>query len=98
MFMQYSSNIHQVRLRDMKRAYLSWSTLVSLGTSGCSHIDKMHAKLDMAEQHMGSEKTPLYEGKLASSRKIGSMTSLQFSDGQMFDVSNAPAGLSVGDI
>ncbi len=61
-------------------------------------MDKMHAQLDMAEQHLGSAKKPFYEGTLISLQKIGPMTSLQFADGQVIDVAKAPAGLSSGDI
>ncbi len=58
----------------------------------------MHAELDKAEQHIGSAPTPFYEGKLVDAQRFGPMTSLQFSDGKIFDVSKAPSGLSEGDI
>jgi len=69
-----------------------------IAAAGCAGLDKMGAKMDMAEQHMGSDATFYYEGKLKSVHQIGPMTSLQFADGETIDVSKAPAGLSAGDI
>jgi len=81
----------------MRTRNYSLVLLVALAAAGCAHIDMMHAKLDMAEQHLGSPK-PFYEGRLTSWHRFGPMTSLQFADGQLFDVAKAPAGLAEGDI
>jgi hypothetical protein len=68
------------------------------GITGCAGVDQMGAKLDMAEQHLGSAQKPLYEGQLTSVKRIGAMTSLQFSDGEIMDVIEAPEGLVAGNI
>ena len=81
----------------MKTRYLAVSLLALFGVAACAPMDRMHATLDMAEQHLGGEPKPYYEGQLKTLEKIGPMTSLQFLDGKIFDVSKAPAGLSTGD-
>ena len=84
----------RIATRGMKTRYIAFALWVVFGAAGCAHMD---AKLDMAEQHLGSEPKPFYEGQLKYARKIGPMTSLAFTDGQIIDVSIAPAGLSEGD-
>jgi len=80
----------------MKRIVLSFIIGAALST-GCASLDHVHAKMDMMEQHLTSASKPVYEGQLQSLQKIGPMTALQFSDGQLFDVAKAPAGLNSGD-
>src|ERR1017187_844910 len=80
----------------MRTPYLLFS-LACLGMAGCASMDQLSAKLDMTEQHLGREVKPVYEGQLKSAARFGAMTSLQFSDGQIFEVSAAPKGLAAGD-
>ena len=67
------------------------------GFTGCASIDRFGTKLDMGVQRMGSAK-PVYEGQLRSVKTVGAMTSLQFTDGKIMDVSKAPAALLSGDV
>lgn len=63
-----------------------------------SGINSLASHMDMAATHI-AEKEPLtYEGKLNSLETFGPMTALQFSDGKMFDVVDAPEGLMHGDV
>src|SRR5947209_7484333 len=81
----------------MKTSNLFFVLLVSFGCTGCAHLEKFDAKLDMAAEHLSGAKKPFYEGQLRASQQIGPMTSLQFADGRIIDVSEAPAGLEFGD-
>ena len=82
---------------NLKTVAVLLAGVVSLFASGCAGLDRMGAKLDMASEHLSAPK-PLYEGRLKSVKTIGAMTSLQFSDGKIFEARNAPAGLRPGDI
>ncbi len=68
-----------------------------LGTTGCAGLDRVGTKLDMSVQRLGTAK-PTYEGQLRSVKRVGAMTSLQFTDGKIMDVSKAPAALLSGDV
>ena len=65
--------------------------------AGCGTLDKMDRKMDMASEHMGSDK-PVYEGTLSSSKAVGALTSLEFTDGKLFEVAKAPSALTPGDV
>ena len=64
---------------------------------GCATIDRFNTKLDMASEHMLPQKS-VYEGQLAVVLAVGSMMSLQFIDGKVFEVRSGPPGLVRGDI
>jgi hypothetical protein len=81
----------------MKLGSALYAVVVILGTTGCAGLDRVNAKLDMAEQHLSSADKPAYEGKVAALQKVGPMTSLQLEHGVYIDVSEAPVGLAVGD-
>src|SRR4051794_1196619 len=71
---------------------------VLVGAAGCAGVDRMGTKMDMAAGRLGEPGKHEYEGQLQSVKRVGPMTALQFSDGQFFDVSEAPAGLVQGDV
>ncbi len=67
--------------------------------SGCADVNRLGTKMDLAVKHIDQPaKKPLYEGCLQSATSIGSMTALQFTDGQFFDAREAPAALKPGDV
>jgi|SRR5438132_13499448 len=66
-------------------------------TAGCANLDLVGRKLDMVSEHLGFAK-PVYEGRLKSAKRVGSLVALQFSDGQSFDVAECPAALVPGDL
>lgn len=68
-----------------------------MGLTGCSGLDHMERKLDMASERLESSR-PEYEGTVSSAKRIGAMTALQFMDGKLYDVSDCPAHLVSGDI
>ena len=69
---------------------------VFCGVIGCSGLDRMGRKADMATQRLESQK-PVYEGRLQTSKKIGALIAIQFVDGQSFEVVECPADLLPGD-
>jgi len=69
-----------------------------LGAVGCSNFDPVNTKLDMAAERVDEPGKPIYEGPLESMSRVGSMVSLQFADGKMFDVAEAPTGIVRDDI
>jgi len=85
-------------MRQHRRAV---KTLPLLGilwsVAGCSGVDRMDRKIDMAAEHIASDK-PVYEGRLTSSQVVGPMVSLQFADGQIYEVAQTPATFVPGDI
>jgi len=75
----------------------SLALILLAGMTGCAALNKVSATLDMASTHADASVPAAYEGRLVTSKRIGSMTALQFSDGQIFNVSSAPDGLAPGD-
>jgi len=67
------------------------------GAAGCSTIDRIGGKMDMAVNHVSEETKPEFEGRLNGIKREGAMTALQVS-GRMFDVVEASPGLKNGDI
>ncbi len=72
-------------------------TSLCAGLWGCSNIDRMSSKMDMAANHLSEPGNVQHEGRIQSVRRIGSMTSIQFHDGAMFDVNDASPLLVNGD-
>jgi len=66
--------------------------------SGCSSLDRMSAKMDMASMHMGEPGKPVFEGEVEASKRVGSMVSVQFKNGELYDVSEASPVFYQGDI
>ncbi len=64
---------------------------------GCATLDRLAARIDMRETRMGHEGQVAYEGRLEAVQRVGDMYALQFSDGYLVDVVNAPTGLERGD-
>jgi hypothetical protein len=76
-----------------------WTLLaVCVGTVGCSSVQKLSSHMDMAITHIAEGHHPEFEGRLSSLEKVGPMISMQFSNGQTFDVVEAPEGLLRGDV
>jgi len=71
--------------------------LALLSTAGCAGLNRMDRKIDMASEHVTSDNS-IYEGTLVSSKRVGALVSMQFVDGQLFEVSKAPVALAPGDI
>ncbi len=67
------------------------------GAIGCSGIDRMGRKMDIASEHVAIDK-PVYEGHLQSAKRIGALTAIQFTDGQSFEVVEYPSSLVPGDV
>ncbi len=83
------------------RAFRSVRTVVLFaafyGVIGCSGMDRMSRNVDMASEHVNPQK-PIYEGKLQSSKKVGSLIAMQFTDGHSFEVVECPSNLVPGDV
>jgi hypothetical protein len=73
-----------------------WVALL-VGLTGCSNMDRIGTKMDMEVQRFGSDK-PLYEGHVRSVASVGAMTSIQFTDGKIFEVRQAPEKLVPDDL
>ena len=67
------------------------------GVTGCSTIDRLGAKMDMAANRFSEQGKPVYEGKLVAKKQVGPMIALQFADGALYDVADASPGLIPGD-
>ena len=67
------------------------------GAIGCSSIDRMGRKMDIASEHVDFDK-PVYEGHLQTAKRVGALTALQFTDGQSFEVVEYPSSLVPGDV
>jgi len=82
-----------------KRALLFFlPVLAVLFSVGCSSMDRMDSKMEMVDAHLGKPGNLVYEGQLQIARRVGSMTALQFKDGNYFDVSDASPALYEGDV
>jgi len=66
--------------------------------TGCAHLDRLGTKMEMLEDRaFAQEDQFIYEGQLERVRAIGEMTALQFTDGRLYDVFEAPDALMSGD-
>jgi hypothetical protein len=83
----------------MNRSRLSLALLAAaLFSAGCGSMDRMGSKMDMVDAHLGKPGDLVYEGELQVSRRVGSMTALEFKDGNYYDVADASAALYEGDV
>jgi hypothetical protein len=71
---------------------------MSLLVSGCSSLDRMGTRMDVATRRIDKPGRPVYEGQLLAQRKVGSMTAMEFVGGQYYDVAEASRSLFPGDI
>jgi hypothetical protein len=67
------------------------------GFTGCS-LTTLESRMDMAVTRMAESKKPEFEGRLIAIREVGAMFSLQFADGRLWNIDEAPQGLQAGDI
>ena len=70
---------------------------VLIVAAGCSGVDKMNRKMDMASERLASVK-PVYEGRISSAKRVGALYSLQFEGGQTYEAYLAPPALVPGDV
>jgi len=68
------------------------------GLTACADIDRMNTKLDMTAGHWSEPGRAVVEGRVQDLRRVGSMISIELTNGAVYDVAEAPAGLIVGDV
>lgn len=64
---------------------------------GCSSINRLDSKVEKVTTNT-PDGSMVHEGKVKVARPIGSMTSIQFENGTVFDVREAPPALRPGDL
>jgi hypothetical protein len=67
------------------------------GMIGCAGIDRANRNMDIASEHVSTDK-PIYEGHLQAVKRVGALTALQFTDGQSFEVVECQTPLVPGDV
>lgn len=78
--------------------YTLLSLILLIGLTACSSIDRMSTKLDMAAGHWSEPGHAIAEGQIQELRRVAAMTSIQLTNGAIYDVADAPAGLVTGDV
>lgn len=78
--------------------YALLSFILFIGLTACSSLDRMNTKLDMAAGHWSEPGRPIAEGRIQELRRVHAMTAIELTDGTLYDVADAPAGLVAGDV
>jgi len=78
--------------------YTLLSLILLIGLTACSSIDRMGTKLDMAAGHWSEPGRAIAEGQIQELRRVASMTSIQLTNGAIYEIADAPAGLMAGDV